>query len=118
MANTELAVTDSNRRRRRSFSKAYKAQVVAECGQGASTASVALAHGLNANLVWKWVRSAQAAGALAASPAFIAIKPAALPPATTQRIQVRLSRGDIQVEVRWPVEEASVCAAWLRQMLR
>ncbi|WP_459677379.1 transposase [Pseudomonas fluorescens] len=42
---------------RRSYSKSFKAQVIQECVQpGASIASVALSHSLNANLVHKWIR--------------------------------------------------------------
>ncbi|WP_459200242.1 transposase, partial [Pseudomonas tremae] len=42
---------------RRSYSKSFKAQVIKECAQpGASIASVALSHSLNANLVHKWIR--------------------------------------------------------------
>ncbi|HGM6311122.1 TPA: transposase, partial [Pseudomonas putida] len=42
---------------RRSYSKSFKAQVVQECAQpGASIASVAQKHSLNANLVHKWIR--------------------------------------------------------------
>ncbi|KSD92075.1 hypothetical protein AO906_14350 [Pseudomonas aeruginosa] len=41
---------------RRSYPKSFKAQVVEECTQpGASVAGVALSHGLNANLVHKWI---------------------------------------------------------------
>ncbi|HGM7679606.1 TPA: transposase [Pseudomonas aeruginosa] len=46
---------------RRSYPKSFKAQVVDECIQpGASVAGVALSHGLNANLVHKWIRRQQA----------------------------------------------------------
>ena len=42
---------------RRSFDDQFKARVLAECQRpGASVASVALANGLNANLVHKWRR--------------------------------------------------------------
>lgn len=46
---------------RRSYPKSFKAQIVEECTQpGASVAGVALSHGLNANLVHKWIRRQQA----------------------------------------------------------
>ncbi|QFG30087.1 transposase [Pseudomonas umsongensis] len=42
---------------RRSYSKSFKAQVIAECVQpDISIANVALTHNLNANLVHKWIR--------------------------------------------------------------
>ena len=45
---------------RRKHDAELKAQVVAECAApGASVASVALAHGLNANLVHRWRRIAE-----------------------------------------------------------
>ncbi|WJM90855.1 transposase [Pseudomonas brenneri] len=56
---------------RRSYSKSFKAQVIQECAQpGASIASIALSHNLNANLVHKWIRL-QAQKSTALQPAFI-----------------------------------------------
>lgn len=56
---------------RRSYSKSFKAQVIQECAQpGASIASVALSHSLNANLVHKWIR-VQTQKTMALQPAFI-----------------------------------------------
>ncbi|NVL26930.1 transposase [Pseudomonas syringae pv. actinidiae] len=43
-------------RQRTSYPKPFKAQIVQECLQpGMSMASVALRHGINANLVRKWI---------------------------------------------------------------
>ena len=43
-------------RQRTSYTKPFKAQVVQECLQPrASVASVALSHGINANVVLKWL---------------------------------------------------------------
>ncbi|WP_339437805.1 transposase, partial [Pseudomonas sp. EL_65y_Pfl1_R32] len=56
---------------RRSYSKSFKAQVIQECAQpGASIASIALSHNLNANLVHKWIRL-QSQKSTALQPAFI-----------------------------------------------
>ncbi|SDN56151.1 Transposase [Pseudomonas antarctica] len=56
---------------RRSYSKSFKAQVIQECAQpGASIASIALGHSLNANLVHKWIRM-HAQKSMALQPAFI-----------------------------------------------
>jgi transposase-like protein len=103
---------------RRRYSAAYKAQVMAQCGQeGVSIASVAMAHGLNANLVQKWLSQAR----LRALPE--PAKPAFVPmPIQASRIgshiEVQLRRGEVQVEVRWPVDQAPACAVWLRELLR
>ena len=45
-----------NRSQRRVHSAEFKTQVLAECRQpGASVAAVAIAHGLNPNIVRKWL---------------------------------------------------------------
>lgn len=110
---------DAKRRTRRRHDRQLKEQVLAECAApGASVANVALAHGLNANLVHKWRREA---GSAAARPteAFIplALSTTAIaepPPA----IQLELQRGPVSVRVSWPVASAASCAAWLREILR
>jgi len=109
MTKTELAPV----RARRSYPKAFKAQVVAECGEpGASIAAVALSHGLNANLVHKWLRLATAPPK-SNPPAFVPVL-ASPPGAVGQRIEIRLQRGDVQASVQWPVSAADACGAWLR----
>ncbi|WP_342650949.1 transposase [Pseudomonas sp. REB1044] len=43
-------------RHRRSYPKQFKAQVVQECLQlGATVSSVAISHGINANVIRKWL---------------------------------------------------------------
>jgi transposase len=45
-----------NRTGRRTYSREYKVEVVQECsGRKVSVAGVALAHGINANLVRRWI---------------------------------------------------------------
>lgn len=56
-----------SRRRRRDHSPELKRELVRQCLlPGASVSSIAMAHGINANLVFKWRREHRAA--LAASP--------------------------------------------------
>ena len=62
----DSAVTVTGSRRRRKFTEAFRAEVVLAAQQpGVSVASVALKHGLSANLVRRWVvaseRAAQSA---------------------------------------------------------
>ncbi|AVX92101.1 MULTISPECIES: IS66-like element accessory protein TnpA [Pseudomonas] len=106
---------------RRSYSKSFKAQIIQECAQpGASVASVALGHSLNANLVHKWIRL-QAQKIPAPPPAFI---PLAMPlaganshPASSNIcVEIQHPRGIIKVN--WPTESAAACAAFLRDILR
>jgi transposase len=114
---------DSKRTTRRRHATDLKARVLCECAEpGASVAQVALAHGLNANLVHKWRRQAHS-GIVAAVPmresgAFmpLALAPELTPPAGEIRIELR--RGPIAVNVTWPVASATHCAAWLREVLK
>ncbi|MBU4609900.1 transposase [Achromobacter sp. GG226] len=112
MTKTELAPV----RARRSYPKA-KAQVVAECGEpNASIDAVALSHGLNANLVHKWLRLASAQHE-PSTPAFVPVL-AGPSSAVGQRIEIRVQRGEVQASLHWPVSAADACAAWLREWLQ
>jgi transposase len=113
---------------RRRHGNALKAQVLAECSEpGASVAAVALAHGLNANLVHKWRRgtgrsqeSAAQAASVADSGAAVFV-PLQLPQplhATPPDIRIELRRGATSVTVSWPAQAAAECAAWMRELLR
>jgi len=58
------------RRRRRDHSPELKRELVRQCLlPGASVSSIAMAHGINANLVFKWRREHRAAEAVGAGPA-------------------------------------------------
>jgi transposase len=63
MSTSERAVIETGRRRRRRHSPAFKAEAVGACQQaGVSIAAVALARGLNANMLRDWVRKAERSG--------------------------------------------------------
>ncbi|MBT2298151.1 transposase [Pseudomonas fluorescens] len=106
---------------RRSYSKSFKAQVIAECAQAdTSIANVALTHNLNANLVHKWIR-VHAQKNLALQTAFIPVKalsstaaPQVLP--ATIRIEVPHLKG--VVVMSWPAENAATCSAFLLDLLQ
>ncbi|UZS74104.1 IS66-like element accessory protein TnpA [Pseudomonas syringae] len=106
---------------RRSYSKSFKAQVIQECAQpGASIASIALSHSLNANLVHKWIRL-QAQKNTVPQPAFIPL-PMQLAGVNSQTassnicVEIQHPRGT--VKVNWPTESAAACATFLRDLLR
>lgn len=128
---------------RRRHSDELKAKVLAACDEpSASISGVALAHGLNTNLVRKWrsgrgvrlpgvtvlpTAPSQAQAALVGTaPVFIAIempappKAAAAPvepaPIADALIQIELRRGPLQLNVRWPSSAADDCRAWLREL--
>jgi transposase len=110
-------MTDHRKLPRRRHSKEIKEQVLAECARpGASVAGVALAHGINANVVHKWRRQATGAIESAPPPRFV---PLALPaPATTPDIRIELQHGATRMAVTWPAAAAAECAAWMRELLK
>ena len=122
------------RQRRRKHPDEFKASVVAECARpGVSIARVALSHGLNANLLRKWVLSGErlersvraqpesvepAATIEMARPSFVAV-PLEAPAALTEaRIDVEVRRGPLVVKVSWPMGASTECGEWLRELLR
>lgn len=129
---TSVALSDG-RRRRRKHSAEFKAHIVAACCKpGVSSASVAMANGINANLVRRWVKEAESgpesepkgstAKAVAAKPwAGTSTKfvPVPLPtPVALPDIRIEVQRGSTKVVVTWPASVATECAAWLRELLR
>jgi len=120
---------EGKRVERRRHSREFKAEVLRACREpGASVAAIALARGVNANLVHRWLRLASAALAATAHerPAeggggeFVALQLAAPPvvAAPAPDIRIELRRGPTTVSVSWPAVEAGACAAWLREWLR
>jgi len=64
-------------RQRSSYPKPFKAQVVQECLQpGATVSSVAISHGINANVIRKWMPLYQGQPATTSLPAFVPLKAA------------------------------------------
>jgi len=137
----------SNSAPRRRHDNELKAKVLAACEEpGASISGVALAHGLNANLVRKWrsgrgvkrvgmaitpTAAIQAPSApLGTAPEFVAIEmpapakpagraqvePKAAAPTVEAAIQIELRRGALHLDVRWPTAAADDCRAWLSEL--
>lgn len=114
------------RRVRRTHSEAFKQSVISACSEpGVSVAGVALANGLNANQVRRWMRdrgveppSRRHAKAItvddAAGAGFV---PVTFSPAAAPVIRLEVQRGATRVKVEWPVEAAGACGAWLREWL-
>jgi len=130
------------------YSLALKARLVAACSEpGASVAAIALAHGLKAKLLYRWVSEqrqkqsnasnatnansthtatgfVQLAAALptaAAGPASncapFAGRTSAQDAAATQHLQLHFSRGDLQISLNLPAHQHTQCAALLKLVL-
>ena len=123
---------------RRQHEKSFKAELVEQCLMpGASVAAVALAGGVNANLLFKWrrdhLRSKRLSGAASSSstvlvPVQVATgmdtgvgrsKPSAPSPVSAPMVTQRAARvaGTIELDIagavlrlRGPVDEASLCS--------
>ncbi len=119
------------RRRRRLHSDEFKANAVASCTQpGMSMAAVAMANGVNANLLRRWVREAELrpGGDRPDAPVATIALPGARPPAfvpmqlparsVAADIRIELRRGATSVAVTWPAGAAAECAAWMRELLK
>jgi transposase len=109
---------DAKKITRRRHSAELKKQILAECARpGASVASVALSHGINANVVHKW-RRLVGGNQPEVQPTFV---PVSLPPPTSPAsadIRIELRRGAASVAVTWPIAAAAECAAWMRELLK
>ncbi len=119
------------RRTRRTHAAEFKAQVIEACQQpGVSVAGVALANGLNANYLRRWVKEhrEQTAGRPVKGAVVVSrpVKPTALVPVTigtpvireTGEIRVDLRRGTTVVQMAWPATHAALLGGVLKDLLR
>jgi transposase len=116
-------------RTRRRHDPEFKARVIA-AGQhpGVSIAAVALANGLNANLLRRWIKDhRETSGTRAPGRQSTAVVPTTtgIIPATRQTnelanggdIRLDLRRGELAVQIAWPVSHADHLGAWLKDLL-
>ena len=130
-------VSQPAKRSWRRHSDEFKSQVIAMARQGhGSVAAVALANGLNANMLRRWVRESEmadtapptaGAASVMSPPAFMPVKlsdlgdrtpavpvPAAAAP-SLDFVTVEIRRGTTSVSASLPMDTRS--AAWLRDVL-
>ena len=116
-------------RGRRYHPEEFKRAVLEACCEpGASVAGIALANGLNANQVRRWMRERgietpkqrillpAAQPVPATAPEFVQLPLVPEPESPDIRIEIR--RGNTAIKVEWPVQTSGDCAAWLRDWLR
>ena len=116
---------------RRWHSKEFKREAVLACrAPGVSLAAVALEKRINANLLRRWVKSANSKASAAS---IVQTVPAAPAASTAKVIPVKVSepvkrdderpirievrKGPTQIVVEWPGTSAAACAAWVRDLL-
>lgn len=117
-------------RRRRHHPEEFKQAVIETCCEpGASVAGIALANGVNANQVRRWMRERSIElptrrvpipileAAPATAPAFVQLP--MTPAAPTQgEIRIEIRRSHTTIKVEWPLQASGDCAVWLRDCLR
>ena len=113
--------------KRRTYSAEFKQQIVQACkASEVSIASVALQHGLNTNLVSKWIRLIDGKprndrSPLPNKPAFIALSCSApLDPTPTPTdmltVQITLPHSKAEIGLKWQVSEISALAELLKAL--
>jgi transposase len=94
---------------------------------GVSTAAVALANGLNANLLRRWISESEQPPSTALSsntgttPAlspFVALQIAPRKENSDGDIHIEIQRAGITVRIQWPVSATNDCATWMREVLK
>jgi len=101
-------------RQRSSYPKPIKAQVVQECLQpGASISRVAISHGINANVIRKWLPLYRDQPAATSLPEFVPLKAAPKRPAEASVI-IELPMADQVITVKWPTSDPEGCAQFIR----
>jgi len=102
-------------RQRSSYPKPFKAQVVQECLQpGASVSSVAISHGINANVIRKWLPIYRDK-AVASLPAFVPVQPMPKRHAD-ESVVIALPLGTQTIAVKWPISDPDGCARFIRSL--
>jgi transposase len=117
------------KRCKRTHSKEFKDELVVACAEpGVSISGIALANGVNPNLLRRWMRERgvtaphlpqriEPGTPVMSTSAFVPVMITPLvPPVPDIRIEAR--RGNAVVQVEWPVSAAGECAAWLRDWLK
>ena len=125
------------RRTHRTYTAEFKAELVAACQiPGSSIAAIAGQHGMNANVLHRWLKEHQQSGrhqriacsstaqSLVTSPsvaAFIAVKlPATATPEPRSKdlIKVELHKGAVSMIITWPTDAVDDLAQWTRVILK
>jgi transposase len=111
------------KRIRRDYSLELKARILAECaGPGASVAKIAMAHGVNANLVHTWRKLARQNESIPGEVTRfvpIAIEAgSATPAARADFVEIELQRGALSLKLRWPASATNELGTWMRELLR
>lgn len=113
----------TTRRTHRTYTPAFKAELVAACQQpGVSIAALASSHGMNANVLHRWLKENARTGChqhaesqqsvapepLSAAPTFIPLRlPSVIPAPVSAELKVEVRKGALSMTVTWPIHAAA-----------
>ena len=109
------------RRHRRQHAPEFKRGLVALCQPGTSVSAVALAHGVNTNLLRRWIKQfhgGQSSHAITAPAKLVPVKvdlPADAP--VSDAIEISIQKNNARIRIRWPGSQAKACGQWLTDLL-
>lgn len=108
--------------RRRRHLPEFKRRLVALCQPGVSTSAVALAHGVNTNLLRRWIKQYAMelpSPAIAAPSRLVAVQvdlPAETP--VDDAIEISIQKNTTRINIRWPGTQAHACGQWLGEWIK
>lgn len=120
--------------KRQQYSREFKSMVIAQARHPhVSIAAVALSHGLNANLLRKWIKvadpnyvskreskftSVKDMAYAQPVPAFVPVKMPAqsTPDSHSPCIEVEVHKASATIKVKWPLHASNACLVWLREL--
>ena len=109
--------SSSTRRHRRHHSPEFKQGLVKLCQPGVSISAVALANGINANLLRRWINqySNSLPSSLLMSPTKLVPVQVDMPPDTPADdvIEISIQKNDTRINIRWPGHQTHACTQWL-----
>ena len=127
----------STHRTHRTYAPQFKAQLVAACQQpGVSIAALAGQHGMNANVLHRWLKEHAQSARRQLNPASLAARTAASPPAGfvplplplrlpapspepgTPALKVELRKGALSMSITWPIGATHEFMQWAATLLR
>ncbi len=116
------------KRKRRRHSEEFRSQVVVACRQpGVSVAAVALAHGLNANLVRRWIKENAERMPVSRRPMpHPVVEPLMVVPVTIESsedrsddaIRIDIRRSGMAVQLAWPATRVGELSGLLKDLLK
>jgi transposase-like protein len=112
----------SIRRRRRQHTPEFKQGLVAQCQPGVSVSAIALAHGVNANLLRRWINQFRSEQSLCTNlePAkLVAVQvDSSVEAQANDAIEINIQKNSTHISIRWPGHQAKACGQWLGEWIK